>query len=499
MKDKTIRELQEENKTLIRKLQELSEADRLLEKSSDKCKSLIEANVDMIWETDQEGRLTYVSPQLKKLWNIDPADVLGKKPFDFIPSEDKEMKAAELSSIRSSRQPFNDLLINALDGNGKLVYLEATGSPVFDNNEGFQGYRGIARDITRRTLTERALKESNIIASERLNEIEHLYLNLPIGLCVMDLDLRFLRINEKLAEINGLPVSAHLGKTVAEVLPSLHETAQSILQKILETGVPQMGIEVSGTTSAQPGVMRTWSEDWLPIRDINRKIVSVNVMVVETTEQKKAEREKRKSEERFKIMGEILPYGIWLCDNEGKAVYTSNSFLELLNMTMDEMKGFGWTHRLVPGDAEPMMQKWMHCIKTGEDWDHIHYIIDRHGNIKSVLTRGRPIRDDDGKIYSWAGINLDITERVKAEKEIKLSKEALEKSQEKLQIALDNANIGIWEWDLITGEVRWDEKMESMFGLEPETFGGTRECFESLVHEEDLQHLGAALDKALKN
>lgn len=361
--DKTRKDLEEE---IVRLRSSLEQVEA-------KYRSLIDANVDLIWETDETGCFTYLSPQLKKQWNIDPKDLLGKKPLDLVLREDKELKEAEISSVRSSRLPYDGLFFNAFDGDGNLVYLEVSGTPVIDDAGVFKGYRGTARDITRRVVAEAALKESNRIANERLNEIEYLYLNLPIGLCVLDPDLRFLRINHRLAEINGLSINEHIGKSVAEVVPSLSETAQNIVTKILETGEPQMGIEFTGSTPAQPGVLRSWSEDWLPVRDASGEIVAINVMVVETTEQKKAE------------------------------------------------------------------------------------------------------------------------------KELKQSKEALEQSQEKLKIALDNGNIGIWEWDITTGEVRWDERMERMFGLEPGTFGGTIEAFESLVHEEDLQHIEASLSRALDN
>jgi PAS domain S-box-containing protein len=135
--------------------------------------------------------------------------------------------------------------------------------------------------------------------------------------------------------------------------------------------------------------------------------------------------ELREGRERYRIMGEILPYGVWWCDAEGKAQYVSPSFCELLDMTLEEQNGFGWTHRLVPEDVEPMMKKWMHCVGTGAPWDHEHRIIDRNGKIQTVLTRGLPVRDAEGKITSWAGINLDITERKKAEEELYRTREWL--------------------------------------------------------------------------
>lgn len=134
------------------------------------------------------------------------------------------------------------------------------------------------------------------------------------------------------------------------------------------------------------------------------------------------------SEQRYRIMGETIPFGVWWCNPQGGAEYVSPSFLELLNMTLEEQSEFGWTRRLVPEDVEPMMNHWMHCIQTGEFWEHEHRIIDRHGKINTVLSVGRPVQDEQGKIIAWVGVNLDHTERKRIEVELKQAKEALEEA-----------------------------------------------------------------------
>ena len=134
------------------------------------------------------------------------------------------------------------------------------------------------------------------------------------------------------------------------------------------------------------------------------------------------------SEQRYRIMGETIPFGVWWCNPKGEAEYVSPSFLELLNMTLEEQNKFGWTQRLVPEDVEPMMREWMHSIGTGELWDHEHRIIDRHGKINTVLSRGRPVHDDQGGIVAWVGVNLDITDRKQIELQLKQAKDALEEA-----------------------------------------------------------------------
>ncbi len=83
-------------------------------------------------------------------------------------------------------------------------------------------------------------------------ELDHLYQTAPVGLCLLDRNLRYLRINELLAEFHGKPVSEHIGRRLREVLPALAPTLEPMHQRILETGQPMVNIDVHGTTPAQP-------------------------------------------------------------------------------------------------------------------------------------------------------------------------------------------------------------------------------------------------------
>src|SRR5712692_9656249 len=75
----------------------------------------------------------------------------------------------------------------------------------------------------------------------------------PAGLAILDRELRYVQLNETLAQMNGLPVEAHLGKRARDVLPALAPVVEPILTRIVATGEPALNIEVSGETPAQPG------------------------------------------------------------------------------------------------------------------------------------------------------------------------------------------------------------------------------------------------------
>ncbi len=163
----------------------------------------------------------------------------------------------------------------------------------------------------------------------------------------------------------------------------------------------------------------------IPFRDAQGAVTKLIGVNFDITGQKQAEEALRDSEYRFRIMGETVDYGVWMCNKDGGTEYVSQSFLDLLNMSMDEIKQFGWTKRLVPEDVPGMMEKWLDCVRSGKLWDSEHRIIDRHGKIHTVLTRGKPVRDAEGNITSWVGINLDITERKKTEHALAEAKEQL--------------------------------------------------------------------------
>jgi PAS domain-containing protein len=82
---------------------------------------------------------------------------------------------------------------------------------------------GVQREISdgsERSQAAVRLRQSEETLARQLSEIESIYATAPVRLCVIDLDFRYVRINERLAKINGLPVAQHLGRGIRELLPT---------------------------------------------------------------------------------------------------------------------------------------------------------------------------------------------------------------------------------------------------------------------------------------
>jgi PAS domain S-box-containing protein len=95
--------------------------------------------------------------------------------------------------------------------------------------------------------------------------------------------------------------------------------------------------------------------------------------------------------------------------------YLSQSFLDMLGITMESAANSGWMDALAPEFAEETMRDWVETIASQTPWDHELVVQDAQERRRTILSRGFPIRDESGEVTSWAGINLDITARTEAE------------------------------------------------------------------------------------
>ena len=159
-------------------------------------------------------------------------------------------------------------------------------------NELIQTNAQLQQEIVERQHTETALRQSQETIRQQLTEIEAIYTNAPIGLCMLDINFRYIRVNKQLAEINGIPESEHLGRTAQEVLPELGEVQKPIFEQIIATRLPVLNREIQGETPAQPGIERSWLVNYYPLQDGDRQVASINIIVQEITERKRAEQER---------------------------------------------------------------------------------------------------------------------------------------------------------------------------------------------------------------
>lgn len=145
------------------------------------------------------------------------------------------------------------------------------------------------------------------------------------------------------------------------------------------------------------------------------------------------------SDERFRAVGGVVPFGLWTATSVGQLVFVSDSFREAIGLPLEAFQGSGWTERVRPEDLEPMLASWKDCMETGGVRDYEYKIRDKYGEYRSILTRGVPSRDAAGNITSWVGIQLDVTERRRV-------LEALADSEERARAQYKGFPVPTYSW-----------------------------------------------------
>ena len=239
----------------------------------------------------------------------------------------------------------------------------------------------------------------------------------PVGLAVLDRDLRYLYVNPTLAAIGGMTPLSSLGQRIDLIMPAFGNAAMTTLAGAVKDGVPARDVEVTGDlrSGARPG---TWLLSAEPLRDASGDVVGLAISVVDITERKHREEALSALAEvqrQAQAIGESIPFGIWLADSDGLMRYLSKSFLDMSGQTMERARDLGWLASLAADSADKVKRDWAETIAARLPWNSELMVEAADGKRRAILSRGFPVRDDTGRVTSWAGINLDVTDRKDAE------------------------------------------------------------------------------------
>ncbi len=338
--------------------------------------------------------------------------------------------------------PFDAEYRTIPDSEGRVRWVHTSGAVVCGSDgRGVSAY-GIARDITDRKRAEDDLQESSRRVQQHHAELEFIYRNVPVGLCVVDREFRFLRMNERLAELNGIPANDHLCRTIREVLPDMADRLEPIWQRVLETGDPVINVELRGRTPKQPGVERDWLGSYIPVRDANGGIYGIGCVVEEVTDRKRAEEALRGSELQFRSMFDLAASGMTLLDaRTGCFIQVNDRFCEITGYSRDELMRLSPIEITHPDDRVRDQEGFIRLLRGDIDEYHVEKrYLRRDGSIRWVVVAVRLLRDAEGHPLRTTAVIQDVTDRRRAE-------EALQQSEQRLRLFIHNAPAAIAMFD----------------------------------------------------
>jgi PAS domain S-box-containing protein len=281
---------------------------------------------------------------------------------------------------------------------------------------------GNIRDISEQKEAEQTRARLLAEVEKRAAELDATFSSLATGLIVYNMAGRATRMNNTAQEL--LSAELFTNSTVEErhrVVQWETEDGKPFPLEEIPVARALRGETVHNVVIAAPFPdHKLWiSASAAPIRTPDGQMLGVVASFVDITEHKRAEAALRASERLYRAIGESIDYGVWVCARDGRNTYASQSFLDLVGLTQEQCSSFGWGDVLHPNDAERTIAAWKECVRTGGFWDIEHHFRGVDGKWHPILARGVPVKDEQGEITCWAGINLDISALKKTEEALR--------------------------------------------------------------------------------
>jgi PAS domain S-box-containing protein len=284
------------------------------------------------------------------------------------------------------------------------------------------------------------------LPTQRFAQLNAIYDGVPVGLCFLDRNLRYVSVNKRLSEIHNLPVSSHLGRHISEILgPDKFAQWEPYLQNSLN-GERFSELEARCPDPHLPDITRTFLISFQPARDEVDEVIGVSLSLVDITRRKQVEEALAESEDHYRNAVELNPQVPWTAEPDGMILDTSQRWESLTGLTKEESLGKGWVRALHPDDLLPTLKAWEKALRTGNLLDTQYRILRSDGVWRWMRARAAPRRNEEGKIIRWYGTLEDIDDHKKAE-------EALRQSEARLQAIFDAVPIGIVIADAPDGRV----------------------------------------------
>lgn len=242
---------------------------------------------------DTEGRIVLWSPQAEALLGYAPAEALGRFAARVLVDEEHfELVLRLFTEVMRSGEAWAGVFpVRHKDGTSRL--LEFRNMRLQDDRGHFYAL-GLAADGA--TLRE---VERDLALSVRLVDQS------PIGLAVLDHDLRYLAANPALERMDGLSADGHLGRRVGEALPFLDSDAiAAAMREVLRSGVPQVSHEVVGRTPADPDTDRAWQVSLYRLDDSGGRVLGIAVSLIDVTDRYRAGAEVERARNRLALIAD---------------------------------------------------------------------------------------------------------------------------------------------------------------------------------------------------
>lgn len=426
-------------------------------------------SLDLIGIAGMDGYFHKVNPAFSRILGYPPEQLLNTPFLDFVHPEDRPSTIKELEKLA-----VGELCIKFrnryLCQDGSYRWLSWNATPMLPKGLIY----ALGRDITEQIQIEESLKESEANNRAILNAIPD---------CIFRFSHQGIFLDYKTAHESHLviPPSQFLGQNVTQVLPN--NIGQAIQEAIAQALVTNEIVCLEYHLPIGEEI-RYYEARFTAFGDTEALAIVRNI-----TEQKQAQQQLYQTEERLQYLlsaspsvlysAQIQPWKTTFISNNVTFVlgYAPPIFLQQPNFLLEQIH---------PEDLPPIL-KVLPDLITQRYYSFKYRFLHGDGTYRWILDEGQLVEDNEGHPLEFVGSLIDITE-------LQQSQSALLMSEERLKLALDAVEEGVWDWNLSTGLIYRSRQWALMLGYNPEEITPNIQTRDKLIHPEDLPKVKKELE-----
>lgn len=309
--------------------------------------------------------------------------------------------------------------------------------------------------------------------------------SVPTLISYVDAGQRYRYNNRTYEEWFGHRRTDITGKHLKDVMG---ESAYQAIQTYVEAALSGQEVTFETAVTLENAGRRYIRATYVPDFGKQQQPKGFVALVDDITERKQAEEALQKERDFSSAVLSTVGSLVVVLDQEGRIAQFNKACEKITGYSFEEVRGkCVWDLFLIPEEVEPVKAVFENLSTSQLPNEYENYWLTKDGNCRLIAWSNTTLKDDEGLVQYIIGTGIDITERKQAE-------EALRQSEERLRLALDAAQMGTWDWNLLTGQVTWSEHHEQLFGIAPGTFEGTYEAFLRRVYREDREVVAQLLN-----
>ena len=428
--------------------------------------SIVAQAQDAVVVTNTDFRITYVNRSAEKLYGYSRKYLVGKSPSVFNGEKDKKQVQEKIYTVLSSGRAWSGRHYNRRK-DGSRFFCSMVVSPLVEKGQ-VTGYIGTMRDISGQKTAEDTLKREQM-------QLLSIFDSIDAPIYVADLKTyEVLFVNKRMKKMLAKDPT---GKKCYSEFQKLDSPCRFCTNSIIKKKKGESyQWEYHNSYLDQDFIVSDRVIKWPDGRDVRFEIA------VDITERKKAERDLRISEERFRQISENAREWIWEVDHKGLYTFSSETAKDILGYSRDEIVGKKHFFDFFQSTEQKKLKKdaFETFLRKKPFNNFLNCNLHKNGKVVWLSTSGFPILDKNRKLLGYRGADVDITERVEAE-------EALRMSEEKYRRLVETANDAIFMADTETGIIiDANKKAGELLGLPLRKIIGMHQS--DLHPEKEKQH-----------